>query len=40
VLFLPGGMVELARRFANLRQRWPAGLKKENESAEEEQNVP
>jgi branched-chain amino acid transport system permease protein len=40
VLFLPGGVVELVRRFGNLRQRWSAGLTKEKSSVEEERNVP
>jgi branched-chain amino acid transport system permease protein len=40
VTFLPGGVVELARRFGNFRQRWSAGLTKENSSVKEEQNVP
>jgi len=40
VLFLPGGVVELVRRFGSLRQRWSAGLTKEKSNVEEERNVP
>jgi branched-chain amino acid transport system permease protein len=40
VLFLPGGVVELARRFENFRQRWLAGLTNERSSIEEESHVP
>jgi len=40
VLFVPGGVVELVRRFGNFRQRWSAGLTKEKSNAQEERNVP
>jgi len=40
VLFLPGGVVELVRRFGNFRQRWSVGLTKEKSNVEEQQNVP
>jgi branched-chain amino acid transport system permease protein len=40
VLFLPGGVVELVRRFGNFRQRWSVGLTKEKSDVEEERNVP
>ena len=40
VLFVPGGVVELVRRFENFRQRWSAGLTKEKSNVEEERNVP
>ena len=40
VLFVPGGVVELVRRFGSLRQRWSAGLTKEKSNVEEERNVP
>ena len=40
VLFLPGGVVELVRRFGNFRQRWSAGLMKEKSNVQEERNVP
>jgi len=40
VLFVPGGVIELVRRFGNFRQRWSAGLTKGKSNVEEEQNVP
>ena len=40
VLFVPGGVVELVRRFGNFRQRWSAGLTKEKSNVQEERNVP
>jgi branched-chain amino acid transport system permease protein len=40
VLFLPGGVVELVRRFNIYRQRRSAGLETEKSNMEEQQNVP
>jgi len=39
VLFLPGGVVELVRRFGNFRQRWSTRLNDEKSSMEDNQNV-
>jgi len=40
VLFLPGGTIELVRRFNLYRQRRSAGLETEKSKMEEQQNVP
>jgi len=40
VLFLPGGTIELVRRFNLYRQRRSAGLETEKSNMEEQQNVP
>lgn len=40
VLFLPGGVVQLAGRFENLRQRWSVGLMRRRSGVEEESHVP
>jgi len=40
VLFLPGGTIELVRRFNIYRQRRSAGLETEKSNMEEQQNVP
>jgi branched-chain amino acid transport system permease protein len=40
VLFLPGGVVQLAGRFTEWRQRWSSGLPKEKPSLKEERHVP
>jgi hypothetical protein len=40
VLFLPGGVVQLAGKFEDLRHRWLARLAKEKTDIEEQRNVP
>jgi branched-chain amino acid transport system permease protein len=40
VLFLPGGVVQLAGKFEDFRQRWLARLTKEKSNVEEQRNVP
>jgi hypothetical protein len=40
VLFLPGGVVQLAGKFEDLRQRWLAREAKEKPDMEEQRNVP
>jgi branched-chain amino acid transport system permease protein len=40
VLFLPGGVVELARRFENVRQRWSMRRTSAGPGTGEERNVP
>jgi branched-chain amino acid transport system permease protein len=40
VLFLPGGVVQLAGKFEDLRHRWLAKLAKEKTDIEEQRNVP
>jgi branched-chain amino acid transport system permease protein len=40
VLFLPGGVVQLAGKFEDLRQRWLARQTKGKSSVEEQRNVP
>jgi branched-chain amino acid transport system permease protein len=40
VLFLPGGVVQLAGKFKDFRQRWSARLTKEKSNAQEQRNVP
>ena len=40
VLFLPGGTIELVRRFNIYRQRRSAGLETEKSNVEEQRNVP
>jgi hypothetical protein len=40
VLFLPGGVVQLAGKFENVRQRWSARLTKEKSDVQEQRHVP
>jgi branched-chain amino acid transport system permease protein len=40
VLFLPGGVVQLAGKFEDFRQRWLARVAKEKPDMEEQRNVP
>lgn len=40
VLFLPGGVVQLAGKFEDFRQRWLARLTKGKSNVEEQRNVP